>query len=259
MAPNVTYATAKGGRPYQEDRFVTGEIGVPGNTVANVLAVMDGHGGSDCAERIATMLVDTLDNACDDAPDVPTMMRLAVKRLVEETDKEQSGSTMSLVLIEHVKSAHFVAHVAVIGDSPVMIGNHAGVYFVAPGHNVRSNLEERKAAVDRGGVYEDGYIWDPMLRAGLQMSRLFGDALFGSILSREPDCYSIGLGEKSFVLVASDGIFDPNPEDPKEIEEYIHVKIRNGADADDLVADALAQMTQDNATAVLWQATETKT
>ncbi|MBI3274029.1 MAG: hypothetical protein HYZ69_02700, partial [Candidatus Colwellbacteria bacterium] len=121
-----------------------------------------------------------------------------------------------------------------------------------PEHNVRSNLEERKAAEQRGGIYSGGYIWNDLgsLGQGLQMSRALGDAHLGNILSREPDVYTIA--EPLWVLVASDGLFDPGHSDTYRLLQEIEDYAKRNATADELMKWVEKRGLKDNATALVW-------
>ena len=234
---DTSHFSAIGKRYYQEDRYVlsTGNFGW-------LLAIMDGHNGDKtagyCHEHLLEIffatysLIDT------------------IKTLNEQTKNFESGSTISVV---HIPNDASVANVAVLGDSPIIIKIKDGSIFVSPEHNVRTNLLEREAAIKRGGIYEEGYIFDDRLHYGLQMSRALGDSFLDSILNREPEVYEVELGPESFVAVFSDGVIDPGHKDSKTQIDRLIKLIENGANAQKLVDDALKRKTKDNATAVIWR------
>jgi len=69
------------------------------------------------------------------------------------------------------------------------------------------------------------------------------------VLDRNPDVYSVPLGE--FVLVASDGLFDPAHAASVENEaDRFRVMIGIGATAEDIVGSV--KQPKDNITAILW-------
>jgi len=70
-----------------------------------------------------------------------------------------------------------------------------------------------------------------------------------TVLNREPEIFRLPLGPESFVLVASDGVFDPSHATSQST--VIADKIENGAGAQELVDAALAVPTNDNVTAIL--------
>ena len=140
----------------------------------------------------------------------------------------------------------------------MVVVDKQGAVHISPEHNVRSNLNERKAAEKRGGIYRDGYIWNDLssLGSGLQMSRALGDAHLGKILSREPDIYVISNPE--WVLVASDGVFDPDHENTSQLIEKVKKYAIRRSTAGDIMKWAESRGLKDNATALVWSLPKTK-
>ena len=231
MESTVTTATAKGPRPYQEDRFVALT-----REERSLLAVLDGHGGAGVAEYCARYLNTILPETVHDIQDIVHMLAM-------ETDSYEDGSTLSLVSVTPK-----AAIVAVLGDSPVVVVDCEGRIHIGPEHNVRTNLVERAAAVARGGYYSNGYIC--VDDDGLQMSRALGDAALRYILSREPAIDTIA--NPRWVLVASDGVVDPSHADANALDELITF-IDSDTDAAGVIEWAKKRGLQDNATAVLWR------
>lgn len=240
-----THATQRGRRPYQEDRaaVTTMEQGM-------LLMVFDGHGGDFCAEHS----VNTFDNLFADEisqplqTTVPDSLRRAFAKLNEETKDMNDGCSASVVFIP---SSNDVAYVAVMGDSPVVIRQADGTIYVGPDHNVRSNLEEASRATSRGGYIFGGYLCRGMDGMGLQMARALGDAFLGNILLREPEIDTVSLSAGSFVLVATDGAFDPGHENTNEEIKKVVTLIQSGGDATAIVDRAVRIPTGDNVTALL--------
>lgn len=232
--------SAIGGRNYQEDCYVLSST----KNFGWLLAVMDGHSGNEtanyCRDHIGEIFLKT------------KSLIETVKLLNQQTQHFESGSTLSIV---HIPKNALTANIAILGDSPVIVKGKNGTISVSPEHNVRTNLAEREAVIKRGGVYQDGYIFDERRNYGLQMSRALGDSALSSILSREADIYSIELGPESFIIVVSDGVIDPAHENSIVPIDRIAKLIENGADAKKIVDDALARKTGDNATAVVWRRT----
>ena len=247
MGSIVTFAVEKGPRSYQEDRHlhikVVGESGPHGK----LLAVMDGHGGKEVSEFCEKEIKNVFQLSR------PEQAEAALKDLVAwlslRTAHFHEGSTISLALITDVPRK---VSIAVLGDSPVVVYDKQGKLHTSPEHNVRSNIEERKGAEERGGIYGGGYIWNDLgdLGQGLQMGRALGDARLGNILSREPDVYTIA--EPLWVLVASDGLFDPGHSNTDALVEEIRKYAERNANADELMKWAERRGLQDNATALVW-------
>lgn len=249
----ITHQTAQGNRDYQEDRWVVEKL-VLGNGVdsSTVLAVMDGHGGSEVSqllsERFMQILAQVGLSPADENPNLQDVLAITVTTLGEMTKNMEAGSTLSVVVIS---SADGKAYVAVVGDSPVIIKDAHGNLNISPEHNARSNAAEREAAIARGAWYDGTYLYSPESGHGLQMSRSLGDRDLGSFLSRSPDIYSVDLGMDSYVIVASDGLLDPAHASTASAVQHIAKLMDEGADADVLVQDALERQTGDNVTAIV--------
>lgn len=242
MKAAVTSHTDIGARGYQEDRFVVHEF-----DEGYLLAIMDGHGGERVAQFIKDNLLKIFSETAKESSYFDRLQE-TFSKLSLATRNMHSGSTLSLVFIPNDEKR---AYVAVLGDSPIVIRSRESEIFVSPEHNARSNPEERIAAEARGAVFSEGYLWTKDMRAGSQMSRALGDLELDSFLNREPQIFTVDLNIKSFVLVASDGLFDPAHEETEiQIERLIKM-IEEDLDAEELVEDALTRKTGDNVTAIV--------
>lgn len=244
---NVTTATAQGPRDYQEDRYLVHEFHTAQDSKAVLLAVFDGHDGSEVAEFCKTKLGDYFSLNGAGTKQVMTALANAVAKLAKETRHQLSGTTLSAVCV-----INNTAVVAVVGDSPVIIvGKNRGA-VVSPEHNVRTNMRERETAIARGGIYASGYIFSKS-NCGLQVSRALGDVRMGDVISHEPEIHSVALGPQSIVLVCTDGMIDPLHENTKkEIKRLLRLAKR-GASAMDLLEAIKDKGLRDNATAILWR------
>lgn len=238
----VSYATHMGSRRAQEDTFVWDET-----PEGILLAVFDGHGGDETSKTLAAHLPGWW--SALGGLNYAGAMKKVFEAAASITNHQHSGSTASVVFIARdLKSAT----VGVIGDSPVLIEKPDGSLFVGPDHNVRSNMEERSAAISRGGLYSMGYIWNDVgeLGDGLQMGRALGDASMGKVLDRTPEIMTIPLG--NFLLVASDGLFDPMHKKQSHAVGAVIDSLHAGYGVKELVDAAVATPTNDNVTAILW-------
>lgn len=240
----VSTATAQGRRPYQEDRFFTFS-----SAEGLCFGVFDGHGGDTVAdiaqEEFPGMLVDELGEPGATPQDV---LLKAFARLNEATKSHYQGSSASVVFLPWSGD---LVHVAVLGDSPVVIKRADGSIWHGPDHNVRSNKDEAAAAQARGGFIINGYLTAHFSGPGLQMARALGDVELAKVLSRTPEISTQVLGVGSFVLVATDGAFDPGHENTNEAADEIVALIQSGGDAQAIVNRAVAIPTGDNVTALL--------
>lgn len=248
MRTITSHATAQGTREYQEDRsFINAtEDGL-------LIAIFDGHGGDQGAEYLHTNLPYVFNDLGND-PDFPTIlekMKHLFAVLAIMTNTMVAGSTASIVFIP---SSLDRAYVGVVGDSPVIIRNADGDLWKSPEHNVRANPTEVAAAKARGGVIVNGYLFGHKVKGfnppGLQLTRALGDVELDDVLSREPEIFEIPLAKNSFVLVASDGLLDPQHES-SEAAQAIVMAVDKGATAGNLVKMAIDKPTHDNASAVL--------
>ena len=248
----VSVAIRQGPRPYWEDRHVCLRLGKP-HLKGWLLAVMDGHNGKAvaelCAEKIGQIFQISDENQAEES------LRNLIVNLNSQTECYLEGSTFSAaLLLDNVPKAT----VAVLGDSPVAVLNTKGNLHISPEHNVRSNLKERKAAEERGGIYLNGYIHTDLsdLAPGLQISRALGDSQLGKILSREPEIYTIQ--NPKWVLVASDGVFDPGHHNTSHLVEEVKKYAMQSSTAEDIMKWAESRGLEDNATAIVWNLPKNK-
>jgi len=240
---NITRAQAQGLRDYQEDRFV-----VSRTRDGLLIGVFDGHGGASVSSKAAKILPSTWKRRMEFPPSIETSVCLTCKDINEQTMGMEDGSTMSLVFIP---KAQDFAYVAILGDSPVVIQDADGKINISPQHNARSNAEELKQAKNRGAFFDGNYIYAHYNGHGIQMTRVLGDRDLGRIVFREPEIYKVAINTESFVLAATDGLFDPSNINTNAAAGAIAQYIREGATASDLVNRAVATPTGDNVTAIL--------
>jgi serine/threonine protein phosphatase PrpC len=119
------------GNPHNEDRAVTAEVDLPGLGTACVWAVIDGHGGSRCAEYVAANLIESIRSAYADAAAaadaaaddrVMRAMRSAVLGLdvgYRTTPDTIAACGACLAVVCHYADRIAVAHA---GDCRVVVG-----------------------------------------------------------------------------------------------------------------------------------------
>ena len=255
MRTVISSATHKGARDYQEDRFV-----VDVNSDGVLAAVYDGHGGDKCSAFLKTATLDAF-NAVADNPALPVIgMKLKgmFEWLAVRTKEFESGSTGT---IAYIPPALDKVYVGVLGDSPAIVKLADGQFWIAPDHNVRSNPREAELARARGCTIYGGYMYAPEkhfgdLAQGLQMSRAFGDADMNSALLREPEVFELPIGKDSFVLVGTDGLFDPSHRSSESAKEIAALADIATNEAKNLVNYSVQKPTNDNVTAILVRITE---
>lgn len=136
---DISVATVKGSRLYQEDRWVNACIKlrtIP-HGLGRLLGVMDGHGGISAAEKVANNLEASFVEALRrNHGAVDKALTETVKRLNEITYNDETGTTLSITYIPDDENR---AYVAILGDSPVIIQGHDCRIYLGPIHNVRCN------------------------------------------------------------------------------------------------------------------------
>ena len=241
---SISSATHKGRRPYQEDRFftLTAEQGT-------LVAVFDGHGGDECSQRCSEDFPVLFADAIS-APKITVRKALerSIHNLAVQTDYFVPGTTLSAVFIP--ARGNFVT-AAVIGDSPIIIKDSDANLQIGPDHNVRTNYDERLAAEARGGFVSDGYLCASFNGPGLQMARALGDAQLRAVLSRTPEIYRVRMDKHGYIIVATDGAFDPGHYDFKKASESVVSLVEAGAEAQAVVDYAVNVPTGDNVTAII--------
>lgn len=246
MADTVTHATAQGPRPAQEDRFVVARLDeAPGGPL--LIAVMDGHAGSAASDHCADRLEEAVAEALDRDSGPVEALRSAIAVLEGETHEVGAGTSLTAALI-----AEDGATIAVLGDSPAVYRDASGDVGIGPVHNALTDPEGRQAALRRGAEYVGGYLVDADSGEGVALTRVLGDAALG-FLERTPEIFTVDLGPDSFVLCVTDGAFTQAARDPDGLVERVTGLVDDGADAEAIVSDALANGTDDNVTAVLWR------
>jgi serine/threonine protein phosphatase PrpC len=238
---DLSWAQGKGLRADQEDRLCA--LLLPGGLL---LGAFDGHGTHLVAEIAARELPGIARSAIADARDPEDLLRRIVDALHRRTRHASSGAAATLVFVpesgEHVT-------VAVLGDCPAIIVGTSGTW-VAPEHNVRTNLEEALRSIERGGVCHHGYLFaDRLSSIGLQMTRALGDRDLDSVLDREPEVLRVPYAAGDVLLVGTDGLHDVDHDARETSLAHLCGLLSDGADAAALVEDARVRRTRDNASA----------
>ena len=246
----LTGASNKGTRGYQEDRhlMISAEEGL-------IMVVMDGHGDAACAIELESKFCEVWDSVFSPEKSPDFLFKELFDKFDMLTSGMDSGSTMSVAFIPKANTGkEDKVHIAILGDSPVIVQRPDGTFHVSPEHNVRTNIVERQAGIQRGGYYSpNGYICYGPEGHGLQMSRAFGDRDLGKILSRIPEVYSVDLG--NWVLVGSDGLVSPGHDESaaQMLLEIVNMVEEQDVNAKELVDYAVAVPTGDNVTCILWR------
>ncbi|HOW28176.1 MAG TPA: SpoIIE family protein phosphatase, partial [Elusimicrobiota bacterium] len=224
----VTADTSIGPKKTQEDRYINSRIALDGipNGQGQLMIVADGHPygklpGDEVAQIVQDQALALFQRFLTETNgDIGKAIRSVVEELMRLTDEHDNGTTMSLV---YVSDSQAQAHVAVLGDSPVLIRDK------------------------QGQTWENTANW-----------RTLGDKEeLGDFRDREfPQYATIDLGPESMILVASDGLSAAKDSNGKKIGDIAIAfdKLIQGADAAELVQEALNNESDDNVTAIVWRA-----
>ena len=259
IRPRISASTEKGSRPYQEDRIVTKRIDT--TTFHGILvAVADGHGGDKTSSYVVQQLSDGLFDRMLAAgnKNLNDALMLTFQYLNDSTLElssktfahYESGTTLSLA---YVPDGEDSLHIGVIGDSPVILARKDGTFHISPEHNARSNEAERKDAEQRGGVFENGYLYSRSRGIGLQMTRDIGCHAMGDVLQRHPDIYELEIHHGDVLILGSDGLLDPAHFSSDEDVRRLAKLVLGGAEAQDLINDALDRETEDNVSVIVYR------
>jgi serine/threonine protein phosphatase PrpC len=196
-----TYSiTAKGPRPYQEDRYVVEQV------CKNhlVMGVFDGHGGYQVAEMCAGESAKTLKDVLRTQPDVAIGIRMLFQRLDDKAKQYDShtGCTAAVVVIkdEQVICAN-------CGDAMILMKTTDGrVEWMSQDHKVENEKTRVEAC---GGIvtYGDGCA---RINMGLNIARSIGDHYVKHIVVSTPYVASCNVGKThlDWIVIASDGLWD---------------------------------------------------
>jgi serine/threonine protein phosphatase PrpC len=242
----VTSGTVQGLRDAQEDRFCASRFGDRGW----LLAVFDGHNGPGTAEAAASRLEEVFERCIGQYGPGTAALEATVGALRDEVAERTDGSSATVVFVDEEKER---VYAAVLGDSPVIVRDGDGELAIGPLHNTAANPEDAERAVERGALLVGPYLVDAERMEGVNLTRTIGDADL-DFLGRTPEVMEAALGSESFVLVASDGVFTRLAPNPEMLVARFGELIGSGADAESLVADALAAGSDDNITVLVWRA-----
>ncbi len=243
----VTHAMEKGLRSYQEDRYFHKRISKYGRT-GYLLAVMDGHNGDTAAKTCFQLLEKTF--SIRKGGDAENALRRLVDKLANVTHQFISGTCITVAYVDEMNN-HVT--VAVLGDCPAVVVDVSGAVNVGPVHNVRTNIQERKNAEERGGQYDlGGYIFNTKGSYGLQIGRSLGDYQMDGITSREPEVYTVK--NPRFVALVTDGVLEIGRRYENElVKGFVEMSAKNTTATELLDFTKGLFELRDNATIVLWQ------
>ncbi len=260
LLPNVSVFSDQGSRSHQEDRYLVRKLHLPvKNGVGLLLAVMDGHFGSEVSVLVSEILEDTFSqNLIKRKGQVDLALEITFRDIIVRCQSFDQGSTLSVVYIPVSDSGFYTfAHVAHLGDSPVFAIDASGNLMFTAEHNVRQNAHDteliarqNKRMIDSGDLLISPNAITLDVRF-LQLTRSVGDSTFNKVLIREPEYQQVPINKGSMLIIASDGIFVD--EDHLKLYQTLLEKGGKGQDASDIGRWALDQGADDNITVIVWK------
>ena len=162
-----------------------------------LVAIFDGHGGKEASEYAGLNFSEIF----------RSYHRLSPKDGLFKTFKELQNAmepwsinTGTTAVIAHIRNNHLT--VANVGDSRCVISQNGNVKRLTIDHKP-SNPEEQKYIESMGGNVQEG-----RLNGIISVSRALGDSYFGNTIKHEPTIIEEEINEKSFILLACDGVWD---------------------------------------------------
>jgi len=260
LLPNVSVFSDQGSRDHQEDRYLVRKLHLPvKNGVGLLLAVMDGHFGSEVSVLLSEILEDTFaHNLVKRKGQVDSALEITFRDIILRCQGFDQGSTLSVVYIPVSDSGFYTfAHVAHLGDSPVFAIDANGNLVYTAEHNVRQNSRDTEMiATQNKRMIDDG---DLLISQNaitvdvrfLQLTRSVGDSVFNKVLIREPEYQLVPINKGSMLIIASDGIFVD--ENHLNLYRTLLKKGEDGQDASDIGQWVLDQGANDNITVIVWK------
>lgn len=259
-------SSIKGMRRSMEDRF---DVLAPklDDSALSYFAVFDGHAGSDCAEFLSKVLIDS----CSSEPDAlmadPEAFLKA--RFLDLDDRyceyasslsKHDGSTAVLAVVEREPSTAcpYALWVASTGDSRALVVRKSGKVKQLTRDHSPSEPDERKRVEDDGGFVK--FVTNPFFSSGegtlrvngvLAMTRAFGNYSMKPFVTAEPEVFKRKIRKDDLYLcLATDGLSETVTDD--EIGQYL---LRYGAykGVEKLANLALERGSSDNITVLAAQ------
>jgi len=239
------YAMAQGKRDYMEDRVVAKQIATADGGVGHVLAVFDGHGGSEAANWASSNVWKRVEDLLVLGEEPEEALRTAFMSVDEEwcdwaraNGDDDSGSTGLVCLV-----LGSTVYCASAGDgAAVVLRNGADPEMLSTPHKPDSPGEEKRIRKLGGKViFRDC----ARLNGILAVSRGFGDLSLKQWVTAEPAVRQWEVtGDDAALVISSDGMTDVLLN--SEVQHVVDAAPNPEAAARELVDVALAKGTTDN-------------
>jgi serine/threonine protein phosphatase PrpC len=226
MKLDISTATDEGPKP-QDDRFIVRDIDFEyiGYGKGTLLAVTDGYSaeeqpGFEVSDAIMRRLVDVFRiGMVQEYGDIKRALLKSVAIIQKTIEESYAGSTLSIIFLN---DGYTEGHICTIGDSPVIISKKNGSLYIFP---------------------DDPNIGDTVKEA-------LGDKR-NPELKRDATYNFVELEAGDTIMVATDGIYNKGQDTILPQSKVLIQKVREGADAEHIVKDALIRETGDNVTVIV--------
>jgi serine/threonine protein phosphatase PrpC len=208
-------------RESMEDRFVVVPYlecaGTPHGVA--LVAVIDGHGGSECAEMLESNIavrIGKLQDPFDTAQLTQAFLKLDRAILKAGGASSTSGACMVLAVID--LETHRVV-IANVGDcrASLVVAGAMSQRFLTSDHKI-TDFVERKRIVEAGMIVQYPYMMDPETNNMIMVTRAFGDAAFKfpppgepqkrAALICDPSFSETTLHQDDILVLMSDGVLE---------------------------------------------------
>jgi serine/threonine protein phosphatase PrpC len=194
--------------------------GHPRETGISLFGVFDGHGGTLSSLFSSQYLHEFFFESLAEGNDIQESLEAAHLKTNQELYhfKSSSGSTSAVGVID---SVHRQIHSGNLGDSRVVLvkrsgraiqmsRDHSSIYG---GTETYSDLMEMQEDIQNikalGAVLDEGYVMEPTLNNGVNMTRVLGDFYIpGIVENSRPHISTRSYSKGDILIVACDGVWD---------------------------------------------------
>lgn len=189
-----------------------------------ILGIFDGHGGSACASYVSTVLSKrisvipnlTVDNIINEFinTDEQYYQEISQLKIQERKKYTEMGSTAAIIILEkNIINEKYVAYIAHIGDSRVMISRNGKILHYTSDHKPDKEKEANRIR-DAGFDIKNNRIYkiNSSEIISINLSRAFGDYNFKDrkkkwAISCVPDVQGpIILEDNDIIIINCDGV-----------------------------------------------------
>jgi len=236
----------QGRRAYMEDRII-----IKMNKTNCFISVLDGHGGSQCANFLKKNLYPIFLSESKKLSSKNTKKILLNTYIKADNlflkNKQKSGSTACTLFIDNTTKKF---HVVNTGDSRIILYNHGKLIQLSIDH--KPELPKEQQRIYRKG----GFVKGGRLNGILAMSRSMGDIyLKDKGLSCLPDIVTGNIKKNmKYFVIASDGLYDVMSN--TEIINFINSQLNRGIPITNIVKNLVEyaiidKISGDNVSAII--------